>query len=98
LARLREDRDRARPKEGEVMDLERVDAGAGLLGAVLGFVGSTLVFSTLPREDAPVEKYLSFVVDKRGQILAGVMMFAVATGLLLWWANGRPGSGWSPRS
>jgi hypothetical protein len=69
------------------MDLDRVDAGAGVLGAVLGFVGSSLVFSTLPREDDPVEKYLSFVVDKRGQILAGVVMFAISTGLLLWWAN-----------
>lgn len=70
------------------MDGDRLDAGAGLVGAVLGFVGSGIVFSALPKVDDPVEKYVSVLVDKRGQILAGVVLFALATGFLLWWANG----------
>lgn len=68
------------------MDAERLDAGTGLIGAVLGFVGSTMVFSALPRPDDPVDKYVSVVTDSRGQILAGVVMWSVAVGLLLWWA------------
>lgn len=68
------------------MQSARLESGTGLAGAVLGFVGTGMIFSTLPKVDAPAEKYVSFVVDKRGQILAGFVMWAIATGLLLWWA------------
>jgi hypothetical protein len=68
------------------MQSARLEAGTGLAGALVGFVGTGMIFSTLPKVDDPAEKYLSFVVDKRGQILTGFVMWAIATGLLLWWA------------
>jgi hypothetical protein len=68
------------------MQPERLEAGTGLLGAVIGFVGTGMIFATLPKVNDPVDKYLSFVVDKRGQILTGFVLWAIATGLLLWWA------------
>lgn len=68
------------------MNSQRLHSGAGVAGAVLSFSASLLVFSSLPKADGPVEAYVDFVIDKRPQILAGLVVFCIAVGLLVWWA------------
>lgn len=68
------------------MTARQRDAITGVLGAGLSFVGSFLIFSALPKVDAPAAEYVSFVDERRGRILLALVALSVAVGLLVWWA------------
>jgi hypothetical protein len=64
----------------------RLGAGAGAAGAVV-YVVSALTAGSPLKPDASVSKIVAHLSDKRGALLAGVLLAVIGVGLLLWFLS-----------
>jgi hypothetical protein len=64
----------------------RLGAGAGAAGAVV-YVVSAFTAGNPLKPDASVSKIVAHLSDKRGALLAGVLLAVIGVGLLLWFLS-----------
>jgi hypothetical protein len=64
----------------------RLGAAAGAAGAVV-YVASAFTAGSPLQPDAPVSKVVAHLSDKRGALLAGVLLAVIGVGLLLWFLS-----------
>jgi hypothetical protein len=64
----------------------RSGAAAGAAGAVV-YVASAFTAGSPLQPDAPVSKVVAHLSDKRGALLAGVLLAVIGVGLLLWFLS-----------
>jgi hypothetical protein len=64
----------------------RLGAGAGAAGAVV-YVASAFTAGSPLRPDASVSKIVAHLSDKRGALLAGVLLAVLGVGMLLWFLS-----------
>jgi hypothetical protein len=64
----------------------RLGAAAGAVGAVV-YVASAFSAGSPLKPDAPISKIVTHLSDKRGALLAGVVLAVIGVGLLLWFLS-----------